>query len=1092
MMKVTLRQTKTKDDVMKSEHMSKRDWFYDIESLHNIFTVALYNPESGQFKIVIHTDDDFDVWHHQQDIIDYIYRINQFQFKYDKINKSSISIITLDELISSLLHDYYNDSDNPTRLFGWNSQSYDAPLLSYIIYKYKEALKSQMKAELEKELEEELEAKLESESRSELKAELRAKQIDEEEALRELDAIDIKDYFENCKEPCITASVIREFSDDLVSKKTLKDAFGSTRLKTQSFYYELKNKHIFIDVQKLNEGMSYESLKRVSAQLGLMILESDKLAGDNAKVESLEDIKELTAYNYVDVFNMYMIFAHPSYFSPFGQKSGITTRFNKEFQNQLGPDTTSAKLIEHIIAPVENNNIFDTTNKLEDDPYVDFLYPTSHPYKDLKQWCIEQLKQKIEDENKNSKGAFEIDDLDSGHLRELNQDLMHEINKRQRENDQPEFPVDTNTKDAHQRFEFKLSGGDEVDGDVFEDLLEMARDVYDLPDGVYDFYSHIRGSDVRNGMDDIKSRLSDVDDKLENNHLRISDIENIDDYKYNDNIFYTDRANITVPVRNSNTYLTFSTGGIHGEYFDSDAFWNTFEQEVEKSKKNQAFNDDLEAIQNVFGKNDIDAQAFRDTKQEGNLKEEVENRTNDTKLIDKIIQLDGGQYQFATYSKANGYKWKNKKKIKSIIEITQGSGKGSTSKSQLKSFAKTVDATNVGHNDIASMYPSLLQALSVFKRQVNGETIDDYSKLLDERLEMKAARSNYEYGSKEYQELDQRQTENKLTLNAASGQADGKYDNKIRVNNKMTGARLKGQLILAYLVYKITDQGGLCISSNTDGVYYTGISNDEVSEINEEWCHYFQMGATPEHIDHFISKNSNNRVEIPNAEEKGSEIVASGADVLAFKGENVDKKATKPNIIDWMLVYYFRYHEYPLRKFDKNWIKNTLETIINKVDESKNPTNVQQLFGYFQWVMKDGLGSNQYFLPININKDETEVATKSHTKRIFLVKESDYGIAKYAVNKQLKHEDKEIRNLLEHLGYITEDTKGNANKKKASYLSIDPQDNPVRVEQGHLGQIDMSLLDELDLDKYIDIAEQVWHTWSDNYIEIYQPEYQRD
>ena len=114
------------------------------------------------------------------------------------------------------------------------------------------------------------------------------------------------------------------------------------------------------------------------------------------------------------------------------------------------------------------------------------------------------------------------------------------------------------------------------------------------------------------------------------------------------------------------------------------------------------------------------------------------------------------------------------------------------------------------------------------------------------------------------------------------------------------------------------------------------------------------------------------------------------------------------------------------------------------------------------------------------------IYTTSSIKRFFLVKESDYVLAKYVVNKQNKEEDPAIRQLLIDLGHVTENTPGNANIRKPSYLSIDFSENKIEVHQESLDEISIDILDNLDLDKYIDIAEEVWSTWSNSYVEIYQ------
>ena len=108
-----------------------------------------------------------------------------------------------------------------------------------------------------------------------------------------------------------------------------------------------------------------------------------------------------------------------------------------------------------------------------------------------------------------------------------------------------------------------------------------------------------------------------------------------------------------------------------------------------------------------------------------------------------------------------------------------------------------------------------LKHLKFFKRIVNGHVVDDYSTMLDERLKLKYFLEDLNKKGIQWTEKIMIKIvvkkENKLLLNSASGKADGNFDNKIRVNNKMLSARLNGQLILAYLVYKITDHGGLCV-----------------------------------------------------------------------------------------------------------------------------------------------------------------------------------------------------------------------------------------------------------------------------------------
>lgn len=978
----------------KNPNIYASDTFYDIESLHNIFTLAFYIPSTNQFDIVIHCDD----YHNgiipkseHATIIDKIYETNQYQFEKRGITKEKhIRIWTLNEFIAFLL--VTKEKDMMPRLFGWNSRNYDGPLLSYIMYRFKQKDDMTIDTPFEK-----------------------------------------NNYFDSFEEPIITAKDIRKFSDMLINHKRVTEAFENN-YEAKTYYYNLNNQHQFVDIQQLNELMQHESLKRVSAQLGLKILESDKLSGANAFVENIHDIAELAAYNYVDTINEYIIFLTDPYFGPFNQKSDIIRRFDDKYQGQLGPDTTSASLVEHMIVPIKNKDIWDKSDRLIDNEVIHFFYPTR--YDDNKQLMDleKELTTMKHDYLKNN------DELDV----DIERKLQHYINtKLSLDTRKPRYRYNTQTEQ------------------IEEDLLEMAVKEYQLPQEVYDLYAMFRN----------KHNIDEVKTAIEKHNVQNFEIEKIKEDITNVPL-YTDRLSITTFVRDSNSYLTFSSGGIHGEYADQQAFWKNFRIEREKALKNEQFNKTLKHIQSIYGDDEISAETFRNTKKEGGLKEELN-------------YLDGQQYQYATYSKAKGFNWKKPKTVKSIINTIQGPKTGNSSTSMIKSFAKTVDATNVGHDDIDSMYPSLLKALQVFKRIVNGHVIDDYTTMLDERLELKYFLEELKdkgiEWTKENHDQNRRQLENKLFLNSASGKADGSFDNKIKVNNKMLSARLNGQLILAYLVYKITDKGGLCVSSNTDGVYYTGISNEEVQKINDEWCHYFRMGAKPETIHRFISKSSNDRLEV--MDPKGKKIKPAGASILAHQGYNIIKKSSKPNIVDNMLVKYFKDYEHPLRQFDKQYLKQYLENMI-QASKQRPEQFLNKTLNLFQWCMKDGLGSNQYFIPINL--ETNHVYDKSHTKRFFLVKESDYVLAKYVVNKQMKTEDQDIRDLLTQLGYIDQSTEGNANKKKPSYLSNNFEDNKIEVHQEDLNEIDINILDNLDLDKYIDIAEEVWETWSSDYVEIYQ------
>lgn len=146
-----------------------------------------------------------------------------------------------------------------------------------------------------------------------------------------------------------------------------------------------------IDVSRLNEGQRMVSLKRLLGGLGRQILESDKLGGHNARLDSLDDLLELLGYNVSDVVGLSKLFEHPAFSSTFDLKKGLLDEYPETIynakkgtsrpdvrpgavrMNRLTPDSTSAKFVAFILAPYK---------ALTDIPAVSFDYPSERVAKE--------------------------------------------------------------------------------------------------------------------------------------------------------------------------------------------------------------------------------------------------------------------------------------------------------------------------------------------------------------------------------------------------------------------------------------------------------------------------------------------------------------------------------------------------------------------------------------------------------------------------------------------------------------------------------------------------------------------------------------
>lgn len=916
---------------MKTEnkHILDTDTFYDIEALHNIFTMVTYTPAYNHINVFYHVEPDSDIDMLVQKteniyelIISHIKKENKTFFKNHNIN---INIGNLKQWVKQSYKQLTNENEDfPVRMFGFNSHAYDEAMLAFLLEKGRDG---------------------------------------------------------DLPRP----SNLRKFSDKLINVKNVYDAFENDYTLKEFYKGNMRytNPRLFIDIKDLNEKLRFVSLKRLSAQAGLKIKESQRLSGDNAVVDTIEDITELLAYNTVDTINTQQIFNFPEYLTPFTQRSDLLERYKENYIGRLGPDSTSAKFIEHVIVPAKEDKRQEKA--LVDDTRINTFYPINISNND-----------------------------------ELTNAREHIINNDLSEEEANQYLIDTfdlNSELPRYRYnkERKL---------IEEDLLEMAKEDYDLPDAIYEMYDYVRG----------ERSLNEARTKL-----------------FNDGIVEKVGKSINVSknqlVRNSNSYITFSVGGCHGEYVDRENYLKHYHDVQNKNKEIKDFNENLALLQETYSNDEAGATEYLMTKKDGTTPAKFEH-------------LEHKKYVTGSYK--NGAKWKKAKKEKSDFKLRK----------EMKKFAKTIYAENIGHGDVDSLYPTLMTNLGMFSKILPDGTIHDpYAELLHERLALKAeleAVPKSEWTEREKLK-DRIQKLNKLLLNAASGVADASFDNNIRVNNKTVRMRICGQLILSCLVYKLTDAGSTAISTNTDGVYFTSLPEDITKEIFDTWCEYFNINATPETIDLFITKDSNNRLEIDN----GNVLSAAGTTISLYNGPSLSNFMSLPIIKDNSLVDYLKNIKEPLAKFDESYIRQRLQNIINWGKEN-DPVKTLELF---QWFFVSNPSKNSFMTPIDTNTDE--LVEHGKTFRGFIVKESPITMKCIKITKENKNTESYAQQIAEDNHLINSFNENN--HIKFGKINNLPEDNKVEIHQEQLEDINPNLLDRIDLDVYINVIKDNWESWSDRY-----------
>lgn len=140
-----------------------------------------------------------------------------------------------------------------------------------------------------------------------------------------------------------------------------------------------------IDIARLNEKQRMVGLKRLCGMEGHQILESDKLGQNVCHIETQDELFDLIAYNVSDVVNLAELFKNPFYQGAFSLKQGLLSSYpdlvydranNRSYtpvkdsshvrRDRLIIDSTSAQFATKALCPYDH---------LTDIDAVSFLYP---------------------------------------------------------------------------------------------------------------------------------------------------------------------------------------------------------------------------------------------------------------------------------------------------------------------------------------------------------------------------------------------------------------------------------------------------------------------------------------------------------------------------------------------------------------------------------------------------------------------------------------------------------------------------------------------------------------------------------------------
>ena len=597
-----------------------------------------------------------------------------------------------------------------------------------------------------------------------------------------------------------------------------------------------------IDVSRLNEVQSMTSLERHLGQLGHQMLGFDNLSGDDARVSSVDDVIELLAYNVSDVVGLRLLFLDNVYSGAFDQRAKLMQTYPECIYNHTGDratpdirpegvdkdrmkiDSSSAQFVARVLAPYE---------QLEDIPVVDYVYP--HP-EIAKEMGIEPFDV-LEDTRK-----FFYDNIEDESARAQFDEIYNYYRRIAGKNYNPdiEYQIEQNYDAQFQADRAAV----EQRGETFD--FQAYQEAHPRPTSLY----------------------------------KIEEIE-----RGPNNIPYF-KADGTP----STGFVTFSYGGIHGaeyyeEYYNHD--WRLYQESKLK----------LDYAKVMSGDNP------RFIREAGQVTVPVghpDGSTSDLEIDYKDVLVSGA-------TKKNPL-WREEPKVKEPI-LFPATKDGATKLRDKYYYTSMVDCI---HEDFTSYYPLLLRNLRAFYNPALGE--DRYSKIFDEKEEYDVLRKDTSYSKEERDVFNVLREGAKLLLNAASGAGNARHETNIRISNTIIKMRVIGQLFLWRIgqAQTLASDSAVIASTNTDGIYSAYLDWETNNRVLEEQVKSIYVDIEPEPLT-LVSKDSNNRVEFLPAEDNHREnplslgVASAGGSLACHAGPNPRKRLQFAAMTPHALVGYFKH-----------------------------------------------------------------------------------------------------------------------------------------------------------------------------------------
>ncbi|MDP9903169.1 hypothetical protein [Arthrobacter bambusae] len=719
-----------------------------------------------------------------------------------------------------------------------------------------------------------------------------------------------------------------------------------------------------IDVARLNESQRMVALKRLLGGMGRQILESDKLGGHNARVETLQDFLELLAYNVSDVVGLHKLFEHSAYSGNFDLKKGLLDEYPEVIyksikgthrpdispksvrMGRLTPDSTSAKFVARILAPYKD---------LEDIPAVSFLYPsqkiadeTGRERRNVLDDCIEFFRNSIDSTTEQGRIAHEQFMTAMSYYRDM----------------------------EGRNFNSDVSGPGTRPAGLM--LTQVPRTANNLP------YFNADGSPSSCFVTFSTGGIHGAEYDVQAYHAASAEHHRQQEMLDRAKIVFPAASELVKAAREQHNTIMLPDGT------RVDKRLVLLGSDPEKVRWRKPKTDNPVQVEHLGRAQRAFTEASSLLARQRPAEQELWVTLDDGYVIEGKVLLQNSTLSSAAY---------REHPVQKLPQLFEKLSRGDT---KLKPQFKRTSADLVTHEDFTSYYPNMLRNMSAFFNEHLGE--DRYAKIFEDKerygRETKALKKQLAAlpdGSPEapvleaeISRLDVLRNGTKLILNSASGAGDTNHKNPIRMNNQIISMRIIGQLFSWRIGQAQTIAGARIVSTNTDGLY--SVLDPEINNrVLAEQAKLINVEIEPEQL-YLVSKDSNNRLEIhvPSAGmplHEAEFISGSGGTLACFQEPQPTKSLAHPAVLDWALARYLReiiggrtINERPLA-LDEPLNRDVGRWLMAQARDELDPLLAARLF---QNVLAASAGKITF--PFATDPQTGEASALQHYNRVFVMK----------------------------------------------------------------------------------------------------------